>query len=75
MHGLYVRRRNMQRFNDLNRRSDSSPVANSNVGRRRALAFAPAQESLDDVGGGPLAGSEFENEQPESEFVPAGEQS
>lgn len=64
----------MQRFIDLNRRLDSIPVADSTVSRMRTLAFAPAQESLDEVGGEPLAGSGFENEQPETEFAPAGEE-
>ena len=65
----------MQRFNDLNRRLDSIPVADSSVSRMRTLAFAPAQESLDEVGGEPLAGSGFENEEPESEFAPARKES
>jgi hypothetical protein len=65
----------MQRFHDLNRRLDSIPVADSSVSRMRTLAFAPAQESLDEVGGEPLAGSGFENEEPESEFAPAGKES
>ena len=64
----------MHRVNDLNPRPDRTPVAASNVGRRRALSFSPAQKSLDDIGGEPLAGSGFENEQPESEFAPAGEE-
>jgi hypothetical protein len=64
----------MERFNDLNRWLDSIPVADSSVSRMRTLAFAPAQESLDEVGGEPLAGSGFENEQPETEFAPAGEE-
>ena len=59
----------MHRFNDLSRRSDNRPVADSSVGRTRTVAFAPAQESLDDVGRELLAGSGFENEQPESEFA------
>ena len=64
----------MERFNDLNRWLDSIPVADSSVSRMRTLAFAPAQESLDEVGGEPLARSGFENEQPETEFAPAGEE-
>jgi hypothetical protein len=64
----------MQRFHDLNRWLDSIPVADSSVSRMRTLAFAPAQESLHEVGGEPLAGSGFENEQPETEFAPAGEE-
>jgi hypothetical protein len=65
----------MQRVNDLNPRPDRSPMADSNVGRRRTSSFSPAQNSLDDIGGEPLAGSGFENEEPESEFAPAGEES
>jgi hypothetical protein len=36
---------------------------------------ASGQRPLDDIGGEPLAGSGFENEEPESEFAPAGEES
>jgi hypothetical protein len=64
----------MQRFDDLNRWSEDIPVADSSVSRMRTLAFAPAQESLDEVGGEPLAGTGFENEEPESEFAPREEE-
>ena len=35
---------------------------------------ASGHRPLDDIGGEPLAGSGFENEEPESEFAPAGEE-
>jgi hypothetical protein len=73
--GWHVRRRNMQRFDDLKRRPNSSPVANSSADGKRASFNASGQRSLDDIGGDPLAGSGFENEEPESEFAPAGEES
>ena len=65
----------MQRFNDLKRRPNSSPVANSSADGKMASFNASGQRSLDDIGGEPLAGSGFENEEPESEFAPAGEES
>ena len=67
-------RRNMQRFDDFNRRPGNSPVADSSVGDKVTLFSASSQQSLDDVGGEPRAGSGFENEEPESEFAPAGEE-
>ncbi len=65
----------MQRFDDLSRRPGNSPVAGSSVGDKATFFSASGQQSLDDVGGDPLAGSGFENEEPESEFAPAGEES
>jgi hypothetical protein len=65
----------MQRVNDLNARPDRRPATDSDTGLSMALSSSPAQESLDDVDGEPLAGSGFENEQPEIEFVPRGEES
>jgi hypothetical protein len=65
----------MARFSDLNRRPDSSLVANSRADRKMASFNAFDQQSLDAIGGEPLAGSGFENEEPESEFAPAGEES
>jgi hypothetical protein len=65
----------MQKSIDLKRRLDSGPLARSIVGSRRTLAFARSQESLDDIGGEPLAGSGFENESVESEFAARGEES
>ena len=65
----------MQQFNDLRRRPSSSPVANSSAGGKMASFNASGQQSLDDIGGEPLGGSGFENEEPESEFAPAGEES
>jgi hypothetical protein len=65
----------MQRFDDFNRRLGNSPVARSSVGDKVTFFSASGQQSLDDVGGEPLAGSGFENEEPESEFAPAGEES
>jgi hypothetical protein len=65
----------MQRFDDLRRRPNSSPVANSSADGKMASFNASGQWSLDDIGGEPLAESGFENEEPESEFAPAGEES
>ena len=65
----------MQRFDDLNRRPDNSLVAGSRVGDKVMFFIASGQQSLDDVGGELLAGSGFENEEPESEFASAGEES
>ena len=65
----------MPRFNDLMRRPNSSPVANSSAPRKMASFNASGQQSLDAIGGEPLAESGFENEEPESEFAPAGEES
>jgi hypothetical protein len=65
----------MQKFNDLRRRLNTSPVANSRADGKMASFNACGQRSLDDIGGEPLAGSGFENEEPESEFAPAGEES
>lgn len=56
----------MQRFDGLNRRPGANLVADSSLS---------SQQSLDDIGGEPLAGSGFENEEPESEFASAGEES
>ena len=61
----------MQRLDDLYRRLGSG----SGVGRKLTFFSDSIQASLDDIGGEPLEGSEFENEQPESEFAPAGEES
>ena len=61
----------MQKFNDLK----SSPVANSSADEKVASFNASGQRSLDDIGGEPLAGSGFENEEPESEFAAAGKES
>ena len=65
----------MQKFDDLTWRPNSSPVANSSGGGKVASFNASGQRPLDDIGGEPLAGSGFENEEPESEFAPAGEES
>ena len=64
----------METFNDLRRRPSSSRVANSSADGKMASLNAFGQPSLGDIGGGPLAGSGFENEEPESEFAPAGEE-
>ena len=64
----------MQRFDDFNQRPGNSPVAVSSVGDQ-VIFNASGQQSLDDVGGEALAGSGFENEEPESEFAPGGEES
>jgi hypothetical protein len=65
----------MQKFNGLKRRPNSSPVANSSADGKMASPNASGQPSLGDIGGEPLAGSGFENEELESEFAPAGEES
>jgi hypothetical protein len=64
----------MQRFDDLNRRLGNSSVASSSLGGKVTFFSASGQQSLDDIGGEPLAGSGFENEEPETEFAPAGEE-
>ena len=66
----------MQRFDDLNwRPSNNSLLTGSSVGEKRTFFRAGGQQSLDDIGGEPLAGSGFENEQPELEFAPVEEES
>jgi hypothetical protein len=65
----------MPRFNDLTRRPNSSPVANSSADEKVASFNASGQRWLDYIGGELLAGSGFENEEPDSEFAPAGEES
>ena len=65
----------MQKFNDLKRRPNGSPVANWSADGKMASFNASGQLSLDDIGGEPLAGSGFENEEPESEFAARGEES
>jgi hypothetical protein len=63
-------KRNMQKFNDLKRRPNGSPVTNSTADGKMASLNASGQASLGDIGGEPLAGSGFENEEAESEFAP-----
>jgi hypothetical protein len=65
----------MQRFNGLNRRPDISPVDGRSVAGKVTSFSASGQKSLEDIGGEPLAGSGFENEEPESEFAAGGEKS
>jgi hypothetical protein len=65
----------MQKFDDLNRRPNSSPVANSSADGKVASFNDTGQRSVYDIGGEPLAASGFENEEPESEFAAAGEES
>ena len=65
----------MQSFDDLNRRLGNSSLANSSLCGKVTFFSASGQRSLDDIGGEPLAGSGFENEQPESEFASAREES
>jgi hypothetical protein len=57
----------MQRFNDFTR-PDNNSVPGSSMGDEVTFFSASGQQSLDDIGGEPLAGSGFENEEPESEF-------
>lgn len=64
----------MQRFDDFSRRPGNSPVAGSSVGDKVTFFSASGQRSLDDIGGEPLAGSGFEDEEPESEFAGHGEE-
>ena len=61
----------MQRLDDLNRRLGTG----SGVGRKLTFFSDLSQGSPDDIGGEPLAGSGFEDEEPESEFAPTGEES
>ena len=61
----------MQRLDDLKRRLGNGSGAGGVV----TFFSDSSQRSLDDIGGEQLAGSGFENEQPESEFDPAGEES
>ena len=65
----------MARLNDLSRRPDGGPVVNSSASAKMKVPKTFGQRSLDEVAGEPLAGSGFENEEPESEFVPAKEES
>ncbi len=65
----------MRRFDDLNRRPGNSFVAGSSAGDMVTFFGASGQQSLNDIGGELLPGSGFENEQPESEFEPAREES
>jgi len=65
----------MQRFDDLHRRLRNSSLANSSLGGKVPFFSATGQQSLDNIGGEPLAGSGFENEEPQSEFAPDGEES
>ncbi|PYT23696.1 MAG: hypothetical protein DMG57_31180 [Acidobacteria bacterium] len=65
----------MQSFDDLNRRLGNSSLANSSLCGKVTFFSATGQQSLDNIGGEPLAGSGFENEEPESEFAPYGEES
>jgi hypothetical protein len=73
--GTDGRGRSMQRFDNLNRRPTSSLVANSSADGKVASFNGTGQRSLDDIGGEPLAGSGFENEEPDSEFAAAGGES
>lgn len=61
----------MQRLDDLNQRLRNSSGASGEV----TFFSDSSQRSLDDIGGEPLAGSGFEDEEPESEFDSAGEES
>lgn len=61
----------MQRLGDLKRRLASG----SDDGGKLTFFSDSIQESLDDIGGDHLAGSGLENEEPESEFDPAGKES
>jgi hypothetical protein len=65
----------MEKFNGLRRRPSNSPVADSSADGKMLSFNASGQRPLEDIGGEPLAGSGFENEEPESEFAPAEEES
>jgi hypothetical protein len=65
----------MQNFDDFKRRPNISLVANSSAHEEIASLNPSGQQLLDDIGGEPLAGSGFENEESESEFAPAGGES
>jgi hypothetical protein len=61
----------MQKF-DLNRRG---PEIGSNSAKQLRFSDAASQQLLEEIGGGPLTGSGFEDEEPESDFAPAGQES
>ena len=65
----------MQRSDDLNRRLGNSSVTSWRAGGKVTFFSASGQQSLDDIGGEPLAGSGFEDEESESEFAPVEEES
>jgi hypothetical protein len=67
---MACQRKSMQRLDDLNRRLGNG----SGAGREVTFFSDSSQRSLDDIGGERFTGSGFENEQPESEFAPAGEE-
>jgi hypothetical protein len=67
----HLRRGKMHRFDDLSRRLGNSSGAGGEV----TFFSDSSQRSVDDIGGELLAGSGFEDEQPESEFAPAGGES
>lgn len=65
----------MKRPDDLNRGFGNSAESNS-IKNGTPKATNPAhQKSLEEIGGEPLGGSGFENEEPEDGFSHAGEQS
>ena len=55
-------------------RGNISPVANSTADGKMVSFNASGQQLLDAIGGEPLTGSGFENEEPESEFASTGEE-
>jgi len=64
----------MRQLDNLNHRLGNSAEGNSLKNGKRTLKSAPEQQRLDEIGGEPLDGSGFENEEPESEFERAGEE-
>lgn len=64
----------MKQLDDLNRRPGNTLKGSSNENDRPGFAGPSHEQSLDEIGGEPLVGSGFENEEPENDFC-AGEES
>jgi len=65
----------MEQLYNLNRRLRSSSKGNSLENGKQTPNSTAQQQRLDEIGGEPLVGSEFESEDPESDFEPTGEES
>lgn len=65
----------MQQFEDMNRRFGNGFKSNSIENGRSTLTGLSHQQWLEEIGGEPLVGSGFENEEPETGFSHAGEES
>ncbi len=71
---LLCEKERRQRYDDLDRQPDTGLEAGSSGASKDTSVHVPAQQSLDDIGGEPLAGSGFENEQVEPESTSAGKE-